>query len=579
MLILAQLILRAVLAFQGYFYWDDLILIARAGTHHLLSPSYLFDDHDGHVMPAAFLIAGGIAELAPFNWIGPAISLLILQVVASLALLRVLYVILGWRPVLLIPLTFALFTPMGLPSFAWWAAALNALPMVATMAWVCADAILLMRTGNQRYAGTGAGVFLLGLLFFEKAAVIPFVAFGVAALLAYVLGDRSAVTTVWRGGRRLWTACLVVTVAWIGLYLYVVDQRRWTLDLHMTGELLLRSVTHGIVPALFGGPWDWDRWAPSSPWALPQWPVMVVGWAVLVAVIAVSVHRKEHARLLWWAAAAYVVACQVPIYLMRSSRFTAIELAQTLRYLPDLAVVLAMLAAIGFLAPNRPGSARLDASRRRTIVILCCAALFVGSCVNSTVTFTRSWHKNPTRDYVGNVLTSLSAANAATTAPLLDQEVDPLILQRFAWPDNLFSHVFALVRDRPEFSTSTTDLRTFDRKGHLVGAQVTWVRHTLPGPKPQCGYLVQPGAPVRMPLDGPMLPTEWTAEINYLANSDGSMTFALSDGDATRVPVHPGLNRVFVRLSGAGDAVLASANTSALSVCLASGPVGYVAPP
>jgi hypothetical protein len=180
---------------------------------------------------------------------------------------------------------------------------------------------------------------------------------------------------------------------------------------------------------------------------------------------------------------------------------------------------------------------------------------------------------------VGNVLASLADANAATTAPLLDQEVDPLILQRFAWPDNLFSHVFAMVRDRPEFSTSTTDLRTFDRKGHLVGAQVTWVRHTLPGPKPQCGYLVQPDAPVRMPLDGPMLPTEWTAEINYLANSDGSMTFALSDGDATRVPVHPGLNRVFVRLSGAGDAVLASANTSALSVCLASGPVGYVAPP
>ena len=101
--------------------------------------------------------------------------------------------------------------------------------------------------------------------------------------------------------------------------------------------------------------------------------------------------------------------------------------------------------------------------------------------------------------------------------------------------------MFALVRDRPEFSTSTTDLRIFDRKGRLVDAQVTWVRYTLPGPTPQCGYLVQPDAPVRMPLDGPMLPTEWTAEINYLANSDGSMTFALSDGDETRVPVQPGL--------------------------------------
>ena len=578
-LISVQLVVRAVLAFGGYFYWDDLILIARAGTHDLLTPSYLFDDQDGHVMPAAFLIAGGITRLAPFSWIGPAISLILLQLVASLALLRVLYVILGWRPVLLIPLTFALFTPLGLPAFAWWAAALNALPMIAAMAWVCADAILLVRTGNQRYAVAGTAVFLLGLLFFEKAAVIPFVAFAITTLLAYVLGDRAAVKTVWRGGFRLWTACLVVTAAWVGLYLAVVDQRRWTLDPHMTGELLVRSVTHGIVPALIGGPWGWERWAPSSPWALPQWPVMVAGWLVLAVVIAVSVARKEHARLLWLAAAGYVVACQVPIYLMRSSRFTAIELAQTLRYLPDLALVLALLAAIGFCAPNRVSSTRFDASRLRTGVALSCAVLFVASCGCSTATFAKSWRNNPTRAYVDNVLASLSAAHAATTAPLLDQEVDPLILQRFAWPDNLFSHVFALARDRPDFATSTTDLRTFDRKGHLVDAQVTWVRHTLPGPKPQCGYLVQPDAPVTMPLDGPMLPTEWTAEINYLANSDGSMTFALSDGDETRVPVHPGLNRVFVRLSGAGNAILAGANTSALSVCLASGPVGYVAPP
>ena len=237
---MVQLAARTVLAFQGYFYWDDLILIARAGTHNLLAPSYLFDDHDGHVMPAAFLIAGGIAKLAPFNWIGPALSLVVLQLIASLALLRVLYVILGWRPVLLIPLTFALFTPLGLPAFAWWAAALNALPMIAAMAWVCADAILLIRTGNQRYALTGTMVFFIGLLFFEKSAVIPFVAFAVTALLAYVLGDRSALKTVWHAGFRLWTMSAALTAAWIGIYLVVVDQRRWTLDIPMTGDLLVR---------------------------------------------------------------------------------------------------------------------------------------------------------------------------------------------------------------------------------------------------------------------------------------------------------------------------------------------------
>src|SRR6202453_4182051 len=205
-LVAVQLLIRGVLAFRGYFYWDDLILVGRAGTHSLLSPSFLFDDHDGHVMPAAFLVAGAITRLAPLNWTGPAISLVMLQLLASLALLRSLYVILSWRPVLLIPLAFALFTPLGVPGFAWWAAALNSLPMLAALAWVCADAILVVRTHNQRYAVTGVLAYLVGLLFFEKAAVVPFVAFAIAALLCRVQSDRSAIRTVWRGGIRLWGA-------------------------------------------------------------------------------------------------------------------------------------------------------------------------------------------------------------------------------------------------------------------------------------------------------------------------------------------------------------------------------------
>lgn len=577
-LIALQLLVRAVLAFHGYFYWDDLILTGRAGTQGLLSASYLFDDHDGHVMPAAFLIAGGITRLAPLDWIGPAISLVVLQLVASLALLRALYVILGWRPVLLLPLTFALFTPLGLPAFSWWAAALNALPMIAAMAWVCADAILLVRTGNQRYAATGVIAFLVGLLFFEKAAVIPFVAFAVVALLAHVAGDGAACKTVWRSGIRLWAACLAVLIAWIGVYLLVVDQQRWSFDLGMTSDLLLRSVTHGIVPGLVGGPWDWQRWAPASPWATPPLTVMALGWAALAAVFVVSLVRKQRIGWVWLAAIGYAVACQIPIYLMRSSQFTALELAQTLRYLPDLVVVLALLAAVGLCAPNRETSRRLDSSRTRTAVAAVGTALFVASSLYSTATFNTIWQDNPTRSYLQNGRASLAQAAAASDAPMLDQEVDPLILQRIQWPENLLSHVFALIRDRPEFAAATTDLRMLDMSGRLLGAKVTWVRSMQLGPLPSCGYLVQPDAPARIPLDGPLLPSEWTAELNYLANSDGSITVSLSEGTQVKVPVRPGLNRVFVRLPGAGDAIDVQANTSALSVCVASGPVGYLAP-
>ncbi|MET0995240.1 MAG: hypothetical protein ABWY20_14685 [Mycobacterium sp.] len=577
-LIALQLVFRAVLAFSGYFYWDDLILTGRAGTQGLLSLSYLFDDHDGHVMPAAFLVAGGITRLAPLNWIGPAISLVVLQLLASLALLRALYVILGWRPVLLLPLTFALFTPLAVPGFAWWAAALNSLPMLAALAWVCADAILLVRTGNQRYAITAMLVYFGGLLFFEKSAVIPFVAFTVAALLAHATGKGPALKTVWRRGFRLWTASLALTAGWIVVYLIVVDQKRWSFDVSMTWDLLSRSVTHGIVPGLVGGPWHWQRWAPASPWATPPVLVMVLGWLALAAVVALSLVRKERIGMVWLAAAGYAIVCQIPIYLMRSSRFTALELAQTLRYLPDLVVVLALLAAVGLCAPNRVRSRRLDISPARTAVTAAVTAAFVASSLYSTATFLTSWRDNPAQPYLQNARAGLAAAHAASDAPMLDQEVDPLVLQRVAFPENLTSHMFALLRERPEFASATNELRMLDVGGHVVDAQVTWVRTIVPGGAPQCGYFVQPDFPVRIALDGPLLPADWTAEINYLANTDGSLTLSLAEGSEAKVPVRPGLNRVYVRLPGAGDAINVRANTAALAVCIASGPVGYVAP-
>jgi len=337
-------------------------------------------------------------------------------------------------------------------------------------------------------------------------------------------------------------------------------------------------MTHGIVPGLVGGPWDWQRWAPASPWATPPAVVIAAGWLALAGVVAVSLVRKQRIVPLWLAALGYAVACQVPIYLMRSSRFTALELAQTLRYLPDLVVMLALLAAVGLCAPNRQRSAWLNASAARSVVTVCLAIAFVASSLYSTATFLRSWRDNPAQPYLHNARAGLATTHATSDAPMLDQEVDPLVLQRVAWPENLASHMFALLRDRPEFASATTDLRMFDRSGNVVPAIVTWVRSIRPGPDPRCGYLVQPDFPVRMPLDGPLLPADWTVEMNYLANSDGSMMLAVTEGDEVKVPVRPGLNRVFVRLPGAGDAITMRANTAALSVCVASGPVGYVAP-
>ena len=296
-LIVVQLVIRAVLAFGGYFYWDDLILVGRAGTQRPAVPAYLFDDHDGHVMPGAFLVAGGITRLAPLNWVGPAISLVVLQLLASLALLRALQVILGWRPVLLVPLTFALFTPLGVPGFAWWAAGLNSLPMLAALAWVCADAILLVRTGNQRYAVSGC--WCMSAACCSSRSLRSFRSSPSRWRRCWPAYRRTGAREVWRRGFRLWSA-LAVTAAWIGVYLMVVDQQRWSAGpRHDVGSAAAfghprhraRAGRRAVgLAALGAGVAVGD----------PAVTVMVLGWLALAAVMAVRWSaRSASARCGW----------------------------------------------------------------------------------------------------------------------------------------------------------------------------------------------------------------------------------------------------------------------------------------
>ena len=101
---------------------------------------------------------------------------------------------------------------------------------------------------------------------------------------------------------------------------------------------------------------------------------------------------------------------------------------------------------------------------------------------------------------------------------------------RRTWPATC-SPCCAIVPNSP---SATTQLRMLDSSGRLVDARVTWIRTIVPGPLPRCGYFAQPDKPARMILDGPLLPADWTVELNYLANSDGSMTLSLSQGPAAR---------------------------------------------
>lgn len=570
-LVVLQLAIRWWVADSGFFYWDDFILVGRAARYGPWSTDLLLYDHDGHFMPLAFVTAWAVNAVAPLVWAGPVVTLLIMQLAASAAVVRMLLLVAGPRLPILIPLVFYLFCPLTIPAFAWWAAALNALPLQFALAWVIGDAVLLVRTGRRRYAVSGIAVLVVALLFFEKSAVVPFVAFAVTALARHVDGDAAPLGAVARRGAALWIGSAAVLGFWSIAYLAVVDGPGLPDDWNELRDLLPTAASLGIVPALSGGPWVWERWLPSTPWADPPGWAVVVAWLALAAVVALTMRARQRIAAVWLTTAVYVVLAQLAVALARGGPNTAAEVMQSLRYFADLAVVLAAAGALMLRARPRPSRGRRRMALPVRPLAVGVTAVFVVSSLWSTWTFVRSWRVGPSETYITTVRSALRAWDGV---PLLEQEVPWNVLNPMAYPQNLTSSVLAPVAAPGTFAVSTPHLRMITDDGAIVDAAVWWNRSILPGPEPGCGYRVDGARSTLLRLDGPMLANKWTAQLNYVASRDGRVSVAMEHGEAVSAPVRKGLNTVFVRLVGSGSALRISADTPGLDLCVGVGPVG-----
>ena len=593
-LIAAQLVVRTVLVVWGDFYWDDLVLIGRASSNPILSWDFLAHSHDGHFMPAAFLTAGVSTLLAPVQWWLPAATLVVLQGAASLAVWRMIRTLApratGWA---LAALAFYLFGPMTVAGYVWWAAALNTLPMQIAMAIVVANAVILVRDRpeEQRARRLAIGTvvaFVVALLFFEKSLFIVPVAF-VAALLAL----RGSTRPQWSGGevdyrqspltqtfvraRTLWLTLGGVFVAWTVLFLTTSTATAGVHSIGQTVHLVWRSINDAIVPSLVGGPWTWDRWTPSPPMGLPPVWMIVAGWVVLVAVVAATVKAKRGALGIWLFTLLYAVGAQLPVMWNRSSADTSLELAQTMRYLPDTALVLtiafALIAAaprdVGAHAVDEPGVDTTARGRRLTSVGAIGVVLFTASSMVATMAYGESWRNDPTGEYLANARASLAEMDGKV---MFDQPVPLEVLLPVAYPNNQISHVFGRLPQRPEFGNVTDQLKVLDPDGKLVDGAVIPTRTF----KASRGSCAEPGidGPTELPFTVPVMDWMFTVGFSYCADRDGLVELRLEGGPPVQAPVRSGLHALYVQLEGHGTAVQIRPVTPGLRLHTGDGRLG-----
>src|SRR5215469_12685534 len=179
-LIAAQLIWKAQLLHGLYFVRDDFHDLDLA-IERPLTWSYLTYIWDGHLIMGLRLVAWLLVRVSLYNWGLASAVTLAFTAAASLACYRALRTLFGDGPRILIPLIFYLLTPLTIATFAWWSSAMESVPLQLAIFMALTSHVLYVRTAKTKHLLAAGFWVAFGLIFFEKALVLPALLFVLTA--------------------------------------------------------------------------------------------------------------------------------------------------------------------------------------------------------------------------------------------------------------------------------------------------------------------------------------------------------------------------------------------------------------
>lgn len=348
-MVAADVIWRAQFLSHFYFRQDDFENLDFAAKSPL-SWHYLSFAGWSQFAIGPRLIAWLVARTSLYNWpLARAVSLIFLAC-AGLAALWVLRTLFGQRPAILIPLAVYLLSPLTLPSLSWWTAAIESLPLQLAIFMALDAHVRYVRAGSAMHLAAAAGWVAFGLVFFEKAMVLPLLLFAVTA--AFLTGRTSLLAGARQALRTYWRAWAVY-VALLAIYAIALAQSLRTsatqpqapVSAGAVATFSWNLVKDTLLPGAIGGPW---RWYSVGVISLTAAPAVLTWLAAIVAVVVVgaSVVRRRSAWRAWAILAGWVViADMLPVITAPLSWYPILR-ALDARYVSDAVPV--MTLAIGF---------------------------------------------------------------------------------------------------------------------------------------------------------------------------------------------------------------------------------------
>jgi hypothetical protein len=585
LLIAMSVAARAVIAHRGYLTYDDFPLISMAEASGL-APDYLFGLFNNHLMPGGQLVTWMTHHTGGFSYT-PYLTLLMAgQLAVSIALYRLLRLMLepGWA--VLLPLSIFLFSPLTLEATSWWAVGINMLPMQLAMILAVGAQVKFIRTRRPKHLVTLGLSILLGLFFFEKALLAVALVF-LTTLCLYARGG--PFRALWGTIRNWWPSWAVLTNISVLFLLFYLARSVSSLRRPSSVEEVITFVTqmfgNTLFPGLLGGPWEWMAAGDGAPVTAPAEALRWVALGVMVLFMAFTVWlRGSDAARAWLLMFLYAALVAGLLGATRLGSIYSGVAGAVPRYIADVAVVAAIAAGAALCGVRREGldaepvpvrpRARLITVPRALPVMAAVLVALVASAGFTTLRFGDEWAIKKGRDYLLTAKAELAAAPAGTV--FMDQPVPEAVVGRLSQPYNKQSEFFAPLEKGPVFVTQSKVLSAFDEQGHIRRAWVNGIG-ARPGPREGCGYRLS-GSPISIPLQGTLLEYWHVVRIAYLSDKDTSATARIGSGEVVPFDVHRGLNEIFLLAYGGGDTVEVDLADSTAGVCTNEVTVGQVVP-
>ncbi len=567
-MVLAQVIWRERFLSHLYFLREDFFnsdLARESGfTWH-----YLTYVGAGHLMIGERAIIWVLVRVSLYGWHLAMLVTLAFTLAAGLAAFRMLRTLFGERPVILALLGVYLLIPLTIASLGWWTEALESVPLQLAMFLAIDSQVRYLRTGARRSLIATIVWVVVGLIFFEKALVLPLVLLAVGAFVApgqsWLAGARYVLLRCWRE----WLAL----VALLAVYAVVLLTALHTSFVQPHAPASAQSVTtfswglvkDSLLLATLGGPWHWYP-LPGNWYAIAAAPVEFewIAIVVAVAVVAVSIWRRHLAWRAWAILAGWLVlADMLPVVISRLDFYPLLRALDT-HYVADAVPVLVLCLGLAFLpvvdeqqAASSPLADSAASQRRyrygehawRSAAAALFAVFLVGS-IWSAQAYSRLVTGAPAATYISFATAAIEQATPGT--PVVNSAVPPDV--SFQAADASAARVVGDI-DPGELRWISHPNGTIDRL-QILGLDgilhPAWVYGASSGPGPRHGcWPVRNGqATVRFFQSSPYLTT--LLRIGYIWGAPSSGLIEVKFGKVTRsLIVHHGLHSAYLPVTGA----------------------------